>query len=83
MINPKLCNKCKFAKNIQMPEYDLKTGEKTSLWSFDCYVDKKNPFIMLNVSDEPPPKCPYVLEHLIVMENINKEDLDYLTTKNI
>lgn len=62
-----------------MPKYDSKTGDKISIWSFDCFVDKKNPFIMMVASDNAPDACPYILEHEIVMGNVNKDDRDYLS----
>ncbi len=74
MLNPLICSKCKHSKRESMPQYDLKSGNKISIWSIDCCIDKKNPILFMIASDEAPDNCPYILEHEIVMGNLNSED---------
>ena len=81
MINPKICAKCKFA-TIHQPEYD-KQGNKISLWNVDCAASSLfNVYHVpdtFNMSDDPPPKCPYLLEHKISMQDVSDDDKDYLS----
>lgn len=77
MINPNLCNKCKYGK-VSMPHFDEKTGEKLTLWSVDCYVDSEMTYFLF-IGDEAPEKCPMFLEHTISMQSIPKEEMKYLT----
>lgn len=76
MINPRVCSICTHGK-VDMPVYDDDTGEKLTLWTVDCYLDKKNPIMWLRMVDEPPQKCPYILEHKISMSSLTKEDIDH------
>ena len=78
MLDPKICSRCEYAQ-IELPTYNPKTGDKTSLWTVDCYVVPASPYVLLMANSKTPKECPFILEHLITMKQVPKEDMDYLT----
>ncbi len=78
MLNPPICSRCSHSRREKMPKYDTKTNKKISVWSIDCYLDKKSPITMMIASDDPPDECPYILEHSIIMGNLDREDREFI-----
>ena len=77
MINFKICKKCEHC-NYLAAELDKVTGEMTVAPSVVC---KLNEFDMFVMADEPPENCPYLLDHLLSMENAPQELIDKLSGK--
>jgi hypothetical protein len=80
MINPRICSKCPHGK-VDEPLYE--DGEKMKLWSVECSkADSFGTYHMaevLMIKDKPPKKCPYILEHQISMQNVDKDEIKYLS----
>ncbi len=77
MINFKICRKCDHC-TYNDPKLDNDTGEIVVAPSIICnFLD----FDMLMMNDEPPQNCPYLLDHLMSMEDAPPEMVDKLSGK--
>lgn len=73
MINPRYCSLCPHSE-VEPPIYDF-DGNKLSLWTVNCRLDKTKILYDLQTIDEPPTGCPYLLEHTLTMSKLSEEDI--------
>jgi len=63
MVNPGICRRCPNCKGVHNDRVD---GERVSRISVDCSLLDGGTLL---ISEEVPKDCPYILEHMLLVEH--------------